>query len=148
MKVLAQNKKAFHDYQVLDTLEAGIVLTGDEVKAIKIGHASLVGAYATFKDGELYLLNVNITPYEQAYMKGAEPTRTRKLLLHRREIDRIIGDISRKGVTLIPLKLYANQKGVIKAEIGLCKHKNAADKKHTLKERDIKRETERAIRGR
>ncbi len=148
MKVLAQNKKAFHDYQVLDTLEAGIVLTGDEVKAIKIGHASLIGSYATFKDGELYLLNANITPYEQAYMKGAEPTRTRKLLLHRREIDRIIGDISRKGVTLIPLKLYVNQKGVIKAEIGLCKHKNAADKKHSLKERDIKRETERAIRGR
>lgn len=148
MKVLAQNKKVFHDYQVLDTIEAGVVLTGDEVKAIKIGHASLVGSYATFKDGELYLLNVNVTPYAQAYMKGGEPTRTRKLLLHRREIDRLIGDISRKGITLIPLKLYAAKKGLIKAEIGLCKHKNATDKKNVLKEKDIKRETERAIRGR
>lgn len=148
MKVFAQNKKAFHDYNVLDTIEAGIVLTGDEVKAIKLGHASLIGSYATFKDGELYLLNANITPYERAYMKGAEPTRTRKLLLHRREIDRIIGDMSRKGVTLIPLKIYANQKGVIKAEIGLCKHKHAADKKQAIKERDIRRETERIVRGR
>lgn len=148
MKIFAQNKKAFHDYQVLDTIEAGIVLMGDEVKSIKLGQASLGGSYATFKDGELYLLNVNIAAYAQAYMKGAEPTRSRKLLLHRREIARIIGDMSRKGVTLIPLKLYASKKGLIKAEIGLCKHKNATDKKHTLKEKDIKRETERALRGR
>lgn len=148
MKVLAQNKKAFHDYLVLDTIEAGIVLTGDEVKSIKLGQASLVASYATLKDGEVYLLNVSVPGYAQAYMKGAEPTRSRKLLLHRREIDRMIGDISRKGVTLIPLKLYANKKGRIKAEIGLCKHKNATDKKNILKEKDIKRETERAIRGR
>lgn len=148
MKIFAQNKKALHDYHILDSLEAGIVLTGDEVKSIKQGHASLIGAYATLKDGELYLINANITPYAQAYMKGAEPTRTRKLLLHRREIDRIIGDMSRKGITLIPLKIYANQKGVIKVEIGLCKHKQAQDKKQALKERDIKRETDRAVRGR
>lgn len=148
MKIFAQNKKALHDYHVLDTIEAGIVLLGDEVKSIKLGHASLIGSYATLKDGELYLLNTNITPYEKAYVKAPEATRSRKLLLHRREIARLIGDMSKKGITLIPLKLYANQKVVIKIEIGLCKHKNASDKKQHLKEKDIKRETERAIRGR
>ncbi len=148
MKILAKNKKAFHDYQVLDTMEAGLVLSGDEVKSAKAGHASLIGAYAVIKDGEMFLLNANISAYEQAYQKGSEPARSRKLLLHRKEIADLVGDVSRKGITIVPLKLYATKKGLIKVELGLCKHKKATDKKKLLKERDIRRETERAIKGR
>lgn len=145
MKILAQNKKAFHDYSVLETIEAGIVLSGDEVKSIKAGHISLAGSFATLRDGELYLLNAHITGYEKAFQKGGDERRSRKLLLSRHEIDKLIGDIARKGITVVPLKVYATKKGLIKVELGLCKSKKQADKKQVLKERDIKRETERAI---
>lgn len=149
MKVIAQNKKALFDYEILDRLEAGLVLTGDEVKAVRAGHVSLTGSYATIHQGELFLLNCNISPYEKAYQKKDEhATRTRKLLVHRRELDRLMGDISRKGVTLIPLKLYITNRNLIKVELGLGKHKKAADKRETIKERDIKRETARALKNR
>jgi len=147
MKILAKNKKAFFDYQVLDTIEAGIVLTGDEVKSAKAGHMSLMGSFATIHDGELYLINAHISPYEKAFQKNEDERRSRKLLLHRREIDRLIGDISRKGTTIVPLKVYTTKKGLIKVDLGLCKSKKKADKKQTLKERDIKRETERTIKN-
>ncbi len=145
MKILAQNKKAFHDYTVLDKIEAGIVLTGDEVKSAKASHVSLAGSFATVHQGELYLINAHIAPYEKAFQKKEDERRSRKLLLHKKEIDRLVGDISRKGITVVPLKIYSTKKGLIKVELGLCKSKKKAEKKRVLKERDIKRETERAI---
>ncbi|OQA36049.1 MAG: SsrA-binding protein [Candidatus Dependentiae bacterium ADurb.Bin331] len=149
MKIIAQNKKAFHDYEIIDRIEAGVVLKGDEVKSIRAGHISLVGAYATITRGELFLLNCTIAPYAQAYQKNEEiKTRTRKLLVHRRELNRLAGEISRKGVTILPLKIYLNERGIIKVELGIGKHKKMADKKLALKERDIKRETARELRGR
>lgn len=147
MKVIAQNKKAFFDYEILDQLEVGIVLTGDEVKAARAGNVNLVGSFAHPKNGELFLINCHISPYTHAYVKQEETTRTRKLLAHRREINRIIGDISRKGVTLVPLKMYLNKAGIIKIELGICKHKKAHERKEALKERDIKRETRRELKG-
>jgi SsrA-binding protein len=149
MKVVAQNKKAFFDYEILDRMEAGIVLRGDEVKSLRAGNASLIGSFATVHDGQLFLLNCNITPYSQAFQpKKDDATRSRKLLLNKREINRLIGDISRKGITIIPLKIYFNDRNLVKVELGLAKHKKAANKKESIKERDIKRETSRELRGR
>lgn len=148
MKIITQNKKAFHDYEILDRLEAGVVLTGDEVKSLRAGHVNLVGSFATMHSNELTLLNCYIGPYSHAYDKSTDQSRrTRKLLLHRREINRLAGDISRKGVTLIPLKLYFNEKGLVKADIGVCKHKKAHVRKEEIRERDIQRETRRELRG-
>lgn len=148
MKVVAQNKKAFFDYEILDRMEAGIVLRGDEVKSLRAGNASLIGSFATVHDGQLFLLNCNITPYSQAFQpKKDDATRSRKLLLNKREINRLIGDISRKGITIIPLKIYFNDRNLVKVELGLAKHKKAANKKESIKERDIKRETSRELRG-
>ena len=149
MKIITKNKKAFHDYQILDTIEAGIVLTGDEVKSLRAGHVNLTGAFATIHKGELYMINAHIAAYEKAYDKKEEDTRrSRKLLLHKKELNKLIGDISRKGITIVPLKLYFNNKSKVKVELGLCKHKKAAGKKKELKERDIKRQTERELKGR
>jgi SsrA-binding protein len=146
MKIITQNKKAFFDYEISDRLEAGIVLTGDEVKSLREGHVSLIGSFATVHGGELFLINCNITPYERAYTKSDElASRSRKLLLHRRQLDRLIGDISKKGVTLVPLKLYFNDKNMIKIEIGIGKHKKAIGKKQAIKERDIDRQARREI---
>ena len=149
MKIISTNKKAYHDYDILETLEAGIVLSGDEVKSIRAGHVTLKEAYATIHDSEIMLINCNITPYSHAYGKkpGAE-RRTRKLLLHKKEITKLIGAVSKKGLTLIPLKIYVNNRGLIKLEIGIAKHKKAAGKKRELKERDIKREMEREVKSR
>ena len=142
MKIITQNKKASFDYHVIDSLEAGIVLTGDEVKSLRAGNVNLTGSFATIHNGELYLLNCHITPYEKAYRKDeADAKKTRKLLVKRKEIQRLVGDISCKGITLVPLKLYFNERGRVKVHIGLCKHRNAQGKKNLLKERDIKRET-------
>lgn len=147
MKIITQNKKAFHDYEILDRMEAGIVLTGDEVKSIRAGHVSLVGSYATIHKNELTLINCNITPYSHAYIKSKDnTTRSRILLLHRREINRLIGDISKKGITIVPLKLYFN-KGLVKVELGIAKHKKAHERKEELRERDIARETRREVKG-
>ena len=149
MKVIAQNKKAFFDYEILERLEAGIVLNGDEVKSLRAGKVSLIGSFATVHDGQLFLLNCNITPYTQAFQAKKEAaTRSRKLLLKRKEINRLIGDISRKGITIVPLKIYFNDRNYAKVELGLAKHKKAANKKESIKERDIKRETSRELRGR
>lgn len=148
MKVITQNKKAYHDYEVLDVMEAGIVLTGDEVKSIRAGHINLTGAFATVHDGELFLINCHVTPYSHAYQKTEEAARrSRKLLLHKRQLDKIIGDIARKGITIVPLKMFFNNKGIVKVDIGLCKHKKAHQRKEEIKERDIKRETRRELKG-
>lgn len=146
MKIITQNKKAYFDYEVHDSIEAGIVLNGGEVKSLRAGHVSLIGSFAVFHEGELFLLNANITPYSHAYDKSdKEATRSRKFLLHRKELVRLVGQISQKGITLVPLKIYLSDKGLIKVEIGLCKHKKAAGKKQALKERDIKRDTDREL---
>ncbi len=148
MKIVARNKKAYHDYEILDTIEAGIVLTGDEVKSLRAGHVSLVGAFATFHQGELFLINCRITPYVKAYKKDESlVTRRRKLLLHKRELDRLIGDVSRKGITIVPLRIYFSKRSVAKVELGIGKHKKAPSKKKELKERDIKRQTQRELKG-
>ncbi len=148
MKLLAQNKKAFFDYTVLDQLEVGIVLTGDEVKSLRAGHVNLTGSFATVHNGELFLLNMYIGPYAHAYAKSEEQTRrSRKLLVHRKQINQLVGQISKKGITLIPLKIYFNNKGKVKIDLGLCKHKKAHDQKREIKERDIQRETRRELKN-
>ena len=148
MTLIAQNKKAFFDYDIHEKIEAGIVLSGDEVKSLREGKASLVGAFATVHGGELYLINCRISPYSRAYMKDdSEATRRRKLLLHKRQMMKLIGDISKKGITLVPLRLYFNDRNLAKVEIGIGKHKKAAGKKEAIKERDIKRETGRALKN-
>jgi SsrA-binding protein len=146
MKLIAQNKKAFFEYDILEKMEAGLVLTGDEVKSIRAGQISLIGAYAVVTNGELFLLNCTIAPYKQAYTKRDDlATRSRKLLLSKREISTIIGDISRKGVTVVPLSLYFNKRNFIKVELGICKSKKAAGKKAAIKERDLERQTRREV---
>jgi len=148
MKIITKNKKAFFDYTIIDKLEAGIVLRGDEVKSLRAGQISLNGSFATFYQGELFLLNANISTYSHAYQTNELDTvRTRKLLLHKKEINRLIGEISQKGITLVPLALYFNARSKVKVEIGICKHKKAAGKKEDIKERDIKRETARDLKN-
>ncbi len=149
IKIVTQNKKAFFDYEVLDSLEAGIVLTGDEVKSLRAGNGNLTGSFAHVHNNELYLLNCHISPYEKAFKKDEEESKkTRKLLIKRKELERLVGDVSRKGIILIPLKLYFNERNKIKVHIGLCKHRKAVGKKNLLKERDIKRETDRELKNR
>jgi SsrA-binding protein len=149
MKLITKNKKAFFDYEVLESLEAGLVLTGDEVKSLRAGKVNLVGAFATMHDGELFMINAHISPYEKAYLKDeAAATRSRKLLIHKRQLSRLVGTIAQKGVTLIPLRLYFNDRNRVKVEIGICKHKKIHGKKEAIKERDIARETRRELRGR
>ncbi|MCX5924892.1 MAG: SsrA-binding protein SmpB [Candidatus Dependentiae bacterium] len=146
-KLVTNNKKAYHDYDILSTIEAGIVLSGDEVKSLRAGTVNLTGSFATVHQGELYLINCHVSMYAKAANKKEEEEtrRRRKLLLHRRELDRIIGDISKKGVTIVPLKIYFNERSRVKVELGISKHKKAEGKKLMLKERDIKRETQREL---
>ena len=148
MKIITQNKKAFHDYDILEKIEAGIVLTGDEVKSLRAGQVSLVGSFAAIKNGQMTLVNCRIAPYEKAYQKDEDAAiRSRILLLHKRQILKLIGEIAQKGITVVPLKFYFNEKSKIKVELGIAKHKKAPSKKKELKERDIKRETSRALKG-
>lgn len=151
MKIITQNRKAYHDYHILDTLESGIVLSGDEVKSLRAGHVNLTGSFAHIAGNELFLVNCHITPYDKAYDKGRHneeyATRRRKLLVHRRQLDRIVADIARQGITVVPLKLYFKD-GRVKVELGMAKGKKQADKREAIKERDIKRDAAREIRGR
>lgn len=147
MKIITQNKKAFHDYDILEKLEAGIALTGDEVKSLRAGQVSMVGSFATIRNGEMTLVNCRISPYEKAYQKDEDSAaRSRVLLLHKHQILKLIGEIAQKGVTIVPLMFYFNDKNKIKVQLGVAKHKKAPSKKKELKERDIKRETSRAMR--
>ncbi len=148
MKIIAQNKKAFHDYEILETYETGMVLKGDEVKSLRAGHVQLVGAFGSFHNGELFLINCQISPYSHAYQKLEEMTkRSRKLLVSKKQLQRIAMEVAKKGVTLVPLKIYLNEKGLMKLELALCKHKKAHMRKEELRERDIERETRRELRG-
>jgi SsrA-binding protein len=148
MKIIAQNKKAFCDYDILEKIEAGIVLTGDEVKSLRAGQVSLIGSFAAIRNGEMTLVNCRIAPYEKAYQKNEEAAvRSRVLLLHKRQILKLLGEIAQKGVTVVPLRFYFNEKSKIKVELGIAKHKKAPDRKKELKERDINRETSRALKA-
>jgi SsrA-binding protein len=139
-KIIAKNKKAFFNYELLETFEAGISLLGSEVKSIREGRISLKESYAEVKGGEVFLLHCHISPYEAANRFNHEPTRERKLLLHSREIKRIAGKIKEKGLTLVPTKVLINAKGKVKVEISLAKGKRAYQKKEVIKERDRDRE--------
>ena len=148
MNIIATNKKAFFDYEIFNKIEAGIVLTGDEVKMLRAKHGSLVGAFAVVKENELFLINCNIPLYVNAFNKDDKAAlRSRKLLLHRKELNRIIGDVSQKGITLVPTLLYFNKKNMVKVEIGLAKHRKAHGQKELLKERDIARDTRRELKN-
>lgn len=142
MKILAQNKKAFHDYELIEYFESGIALEGTEVKSCKAGKVNLRDAYVRIKDNEAFVLNMNISHYEQGNIMNHEPTRTRKLLLHRREINKLVGKSQEKGLTIVPLKIYL-VKNLVKMEIALAKGKQAHDKRNTIKEKDLKREISR-----
>jgi len=148
MKLIATNRQAYHNYEILETFEAGIALKGDEVKSVRLKQVSLGDSFATIHQGAVILTNCHIAPYSHAYTKVDTSRQSRKLLLHKREINKLIGAVSRKGLTLIPLKMYINERGYAKVELGLAKHKKAINKKLELKERDIKRETARIIKGR
>lgn len=145
MKEITRNKKAYFDYQIFETIEAGVVLKGDEVKSLRKKQVSLADAFATIHEGQVNLINCYIAPYSHAYSKTDTSRRSRRLLLSRKEINRLIGDVSRKGRTLIPLRMYFNNKGLVKVEIGIAKHKKAVDKKREIRERDIRREAAREI---
>jgi SsrA-binding protein len=144
---IAKNRRARHDYSIIDTWEAGLVLTGSEVKSLREGKANLSDAYGIVRDGEIYLINLHISVYERASYNNHEPTRTRKLLLHKREIGRLIGAIERQGLTLIPLELYF-KRGIAKVAIALGKGKKQHDKREDAKARDADREIARAVRTR
>ena len=143
-KTIARNKKARHEYFIEDTWEAGIVLTGTEVKSLREGRASLVDGFAQIRDGELWMYNVHIPEYNQGTWNNHAPRRLRKLLLHRSEIQKLIGKSKESGLTLIPLELYFKD-GKAKVEIGLARGKKDYDKRQTLREKQDRRETDRAI---
>ena len=147
LQVVARNKRARHDYHILETWEAGLVLTGTEVKSLRDGKANLADAYGVVNGGEVYLLNLHISPYEQGNYFNHEPTRTRKLLLHRKEIRKLIGAVERQGLTLVPLDLYF-KRGVAKVTLALAKGKKLHDKRDDARRRDDEREMARAARAR
>lgn len=146
VKVAAQNRKARHNYTIEDSLEAGVVLTGSEVKALRAGRANIAESYAREKDGEIFLINAHIPEYKQAGQFNHEPRRPRKLLLQRRQIERLIGAVQRDGYTLIPLKLYFNERGIAKMQLGLGKGKKRHDKREAEKTRDWTRQKARLMR--
>ncbi len=145
--VLATNRKALRDYHILEQLEAGIVLTGTEVKSVKQGHASIQEGYVDIDDRlEAWLIGCTIQPYEQGNIFNHNQTRNRKLLMHRKEIERLYGKVREKGLTIVPLKIYL-VRGKVKIKIGLARGKNVVDKRETIKKRESDRDTQRAIRN-
>lgn len=145
MKVLAKNKRATYDYEITEKLVAGLVLTGAEVKSIKAGHASLKGSFIHLRDREAFLTNAHVTPYQWAGSQAHQPTRTRKLLLHRAQLDRLTGDKT-GGLVAVPMALLQS-KNLIKLEVGLGKGKKSYDKRQTIKRRDQEREIGRLFKG-
>lgn len=146
-RLIAENRKARHDYHVLDTWEAGVVLLGTEVKAIREGRVNLRDSYARVDRGEVWMQNVHISPYSHRGSAGHEELRQRKLLLNRDQIRKLIGQVAEKGLTLVPLELYF-RKGRVKVLLALCKGKQAHDKRETIRRRDIDRETRAAVKER
>lgn len=145
LKVIAQNKKATHDYFIEETFEAGIVLTGTEIKSIRAGKVNLKDSFARISNGEAFIINMHISPFEHGNRFNHEPTRTRKLLLNKKEIDKLIGLTKEKGYSLVPLRLYLNN-GFAKIDIALAKGKKLYDKRDTIAKRDADRQIARALR--
>jgi SsrA-binding protein len=145
-KVVADNRRARFNYEIGETFEAGIVLTGSEVKSLRAGKATIAEAYADARNGEIWLINCNIPEYQQAGRFNHAPKRPRKLLLHQRQIDRLAGAVDREGMTVVPLKLYFNEKGRAKVEVALARGKKLHDKRETLKKRSWERERGRLMR--
>ena len=145
-KLVAENRKARFNYDIEEKLEAGIALLGSEVKSLRTGKANIAESYAASEGGELYLINAHIAEYTQAGRANHEPTRRRKLLVHRREMGRLAGAIKKEGMTLVPLKLYFNARGIAKVELGLGKGKKLHDKRETEKKRDWDRQKGRLMR--
>lgn len=146
-KSIAENRKAFHDYHILETFEAGIVLVGTEVKSIREGNANLRDSFARVEDGEVWLYNVHINPYSHRGYVDHEPTRRRKLLLHRQEVRKLIGKTVERGLTLVPTRLYFKN-GHVKVALALARGKQAHDKRETIKRREAERETRAAVKER
>ncbi len=146
-KIVASNRRARFHYTVEDTLEAGLALTGSEVKSLRAGNANLADSYAMPKREELFLVNCRIGPYDPASQLGHEPTRARKLLLHRHELEKLLGKVQERGYTLVPLELYFKN-GFAKVELGLCRGKTHEDRREDLKERETRREVDRAMKKR
>lgn len=143
-KLIVQNRRARHDYLVLDKFEAGIELRGTEVKSLRASHITLKDSYADFQEGQLFLVGAHINPYEQGNIYNHDPERPRRLLMHKREMVRIGAQVAEKGLTLVPLRLYF-KRGRVKVELGLCRGKHTVDKRQTLREREIERETDRIM---
>ena len=144
IKVLATNRKAYHDYHIDETYETGIALTGTEIKSVRAGSLNLRDSYAQVRNGELWLMNAHISPYEPASRQNVDPYRDRKLLMHRKEILRLFGRVQEKGLTLVPLKVYL-KKNRAKVEIGLARGKKLYDKRDAISRRDADREIQRAV---
>jgi SsrA-binding protein len=145
--IITENRKAFHDYHLVETFEAGVVLLGTEIKAIREGRVNLRDSFARLEDGEVFLYNVNISPYSHRGYADHEPLRRRKLLLHREEIRKLIGRTVEKGMTLVPIRMYY-KKGRVKVAVSLAKGKKEYDKRETIKRRDVDRETRAAVKSR
>lgn len=145
-KTVAENRRARFEYFIEDVFEAGIALTGTEVKSLRFGEGSIAESYAEVRGGEVWLVNSNVPEFSHGNRFNHEPKRPRKLLLHEREVDKLTGAVERKGMTLVPLSIYFNGRGRAKVELALAKGKNAADKRHTIKERDWKRDQARIMR--
>ena len=145
-QVVTKNRKAFHDYAIQETYEAGLLLVGTEVKSLRAGKANLKDSYALIKNGEVFLLNCHISPYSHGNLQNHDPLRTRKLLLHKKEISKLWAKTSQQGLTLIPLKLYFKN-GKAKVEIGLAKGKRQYEKRDSIKEREAKRDIERHMKS-
>jgi len=143
-KTIVSNRRAYHDYHVLEKFEAGIALRGTEIKSLRDGHIVLKDSYADVIETELFLVGAHISPYERGSIWNHEPERTRKLLMHKREIVRIGAQIAEKGLTLVPLSVYFKQ-GKVKVELGLCRGKQTVDKRDSIREREVKREIDRHI---
>lgn len=147
-KVVATNRKAYHDYFIEEKFEAGIMLTGTEVKSLREGRANLQDSYASVKDGEAFLHHCHISPYSHGNLMNHDPIRVRKLLLHKKEIHKLLGKTQQKGLTLVPLRIYFSERGKAKVELGLAKGKKLHDRRETIKAREAGREVERAIKER
>jgi SsrA-binding protein len=143
-KTIAQNRRARFEYEILDRFEAGIALVGSEVKSLREGRGSLADAYAVIEGGEAFVCKLHVDLYEPANRFNHDPTRRRKLLLHKRELKRLIGRVSERGLTLVPLSLYFNDRGFVKLSLGLARGKKLYDKREAMKERTARREMERA----
>ncbi len=146
-KVVATNRKAFHDYHIEERLEAGIVLKGTEVKSLREGQVNLRDSYASVDRGELVLHHCHISPYSHGNIMNHDPVRPRKLLLHRKEINKLLGKSQQKGLTLVPLRIYFSPRGLAKVELALAKGKKQYDRREAIKAREVGREVERAIKG-